>query len=164
MIALGAMALAIGIVAPRANAFEVKKSLYTNPGAAGGGAAGAGGAGPTKPNPISPAMQQQLMQILSDESDSYLNQESEKKSSGEKYVDVAPKFAYQPQMKDGKMLVEARLSGTEYQGSKSGTGKGKATGAKKNLVFMYRLDGTKWAEADPPKWVDVAPDATAKKK
>jgi hypothetical protein len=143
-------AMAIG--APtRARAIEVKKDLYNNSGPAGPSAPG-----PAKENPIPAAMRQQLSDTIASESDSYVSDESEKKSSGKPYVDLEhAKFMYLPQMKGGKWTVLAKLQGAEYTPSKSGEGKGKPTGKQKTLVFNYRLDGSKWTEVEQPKWEDT---------
>ena len=146
-----------------ARAIEVKKSLYTNSGPSGPSAQG-----PAKSNPIGKAQQQALNDTIASESDTYLGDESEKKSSGKPYVDLEhAKFMYLPTMKAGKWIVEAKLQAPEYTPSKSGEGKGKATGKQKVLVFTYRLDGSKWTEVEKPKWEDVdtgAPAAAAAKK
>jgi hypothetical protein len=140
------------ILAPLgARAIEVKKDLYTNSGPSGPSAPG-----PAKENPIPKAMAQQLSDTVASESDSYLSDESEKKSSGKTYVDLEhAKFMYLPTMKAGHWNVIAKLQAAEYVPSKSGEGRGKATGKQKILVFNYRLDGNKWAEVEPPKWQDV---------
>src|SRR5262245_35290004 len=160
--------LAVGLIiaavlAPRwASAIEVKKSLYSNT----GNAPGAGGpsAGPAKENPIPAAQRQQLADTVASESDSYLSEESEKKSSGKTYVDLEhAKFMYVPTMKNGKWTVLAKLQAPEYTPTKSGSGKGKPTGKQKVLTFNYRLDGSKWSEVEPPKWEDVAEEEAAGK-
>jgi hypothetical protein len=151
------------VAATSARAIEVKKSLYTNSGPSGPTAQG-----PAKSNPIGKAQQQALNDTIASESDTYLGDESEKKSSGKPYVDLEhAKFMYLPTMKAGKWIVEAKLQAPEYTPSKSGEGKGKATGKQKVLVFTYRLDGSKWTEVEKPKWQDVdtgAPAAAAAKK
>ena len=147
-----------GILAPiRARAIEVKKDLYNNSGPAGPSASG-----PAKENPIPPAQRQALSDTIASESDSYLSDESEKKSSGKVYVDLEhAKFLYLPTMKEGHWTVLAKLQAAEYTPSKSGEGKGKPTGKQKVLVFNYRLDGSKWTEVEPPKWEDVDANAAA---
>ena len=153
------------LLAPiRARAIEVKKSLYNN-----GGPAGPSASGPAKENPIPKAAAQQLSDTIASESDSYLSDESEKKSSGKPYVDLEhAAFKYQPTMKAGKWTVTAKLQAAEYTPSKSGEGKGKPTGKQKSLVFNYRLDGSKWTEVEQPMWEEVdaggaAPPAAAHK-
>lgn len=155
--------LGAALLAPKgAHAIEVKKSLYTNSGPAGPSAQG-----PAKENPIPASMRQQLSDTVASESDNYLNDESEKKSSGKPYIDLEhAKFMYMPTMKAGKWTVLAKLQASEYTPSKSGEGKGKPTGKQKVLIFNYRLDGSKWTEVEPPKWEDVesgTPAAAAKK-
>jgi hypothetical protein len=150
--------IAVAILAPHiARAIEVKKDLYNNSGPAGPSAAG-----PAKENPIPAAQRQQLSETVASESDNYLNEESEKKSSGKAYVDLEhAKFLYLPTMKSGHWTVQAKLQAAEYTPSKSGEGKGKPTGKQKVLVFNYRLDGSKWNEVEPPKWEDADADAAA---
>lgn len=155
--------IALAMLAPAsAHAIEVKKDLYERSGPAGPSASG-----PAKENPIPKAQQQALNDAIASESEGYLDDESEKKSSGKPYVDIehaTPR--YLPTMKEGKWTVLAKLQAPEYTPSKTGTGKGKPTGKQKVLVFNYRLDGSKWTEVEPPKWQDVdtgAPAAAAKK-
>ncbi len=141
-------------------AIEVKKDLYNNSGPAGPSASG-----PAKENPIPKAAAQQLSDTIASESDSYLSDESEKKSSGKAYVDLEhAAFKYLPTMKGGKWTVTAKLQAAEYTPSKSGEGKGKPTGKQRSLVFNYRLDGSKWTEVEPPKWEDVDAGAAASAK
>lgn len=156
-----AAVIVAALLAPNwARAIEVKKSLYSNSGPTGPSASG-----PAKENPIPKAQQQQLSDTIASESDSYLSEESEKKSSGKTYIDLEhAKFMYLPTMKEGKWTVLAKLQATEYTPSKSGEGKGKATGKQRVLVFNYRLDGSKWTEVDPPKWQDVDSGTAAAKK
>jgi hypothetical protein len=146
------------VLAPyRARAIEVKKDLYNNSGPAGPSASG-----PAKENPIPKAAAQQLSDTIASESDSYLSDESEKKSSGKPYVDLEhAAFKYLPTMKGGHWNVIAKLQAAEYTPSKSGEGKGKPTGKQKSLVFNYRLDGSKWTEVEQPKWEDVDTGGTA---
>ncbi|HXN13084.1 MAG TPA: hypothetical protein VN865_08270 [Candidatus Acidoferrales bacterium] len=140
------------VLAPHsARAIEVKKDLYNNSGPQGPSASG-----PAKENPIPKAAAQQLSDTIASESDSYVSDESEKKSSGQTYVDLEhAKFLYLPTMKAGHWTVQAKLQAAEYTPSKSGVGKGKPTGKQKTLVFNYRLDGSKWTEVEQPKWEDV---------
>lgn len=164
-ITISLIVIVASLLAPTsARAIEVKKSLYNNSGPAGPTAQG-----PAKSNPIPKAQQQALNDTIASESDSFLSDESEKKSSGQTYVDLEhAKFMYLPTMKEGKWIVEAKLQAAEYNGPKGGgVGKGKPTGKQKVLVFTYRLDGSKWTEVEKPKWQDVdtgAPAAAAAKK
>jgi len=157
-LAAAGLILAGAILAPvRARAIEVKKDLYNNSGPAGPSASG-----PAKENPIPKAMAAQLSDTVANESDSYLSDESEKKSSGKTYVDLEhAKFLYLPTMKAGHWTVIAKLQAAEYTPSKSGEGRGKPTGKQKILVFNYRLDGNKWTEVEQPKWEDVDTTGTA---
>jgi len=78
-----------------ARAIEVKKDLYNNSGPQGPSASG-----PAKENPIPKAAAQELSDTIASESDSYVSDESEKKSSGQVYVDLEhAKFLYLPTMK-----------------------------------------------------------------
>lgn len=148
------MGLALGLFAGARDlhAIEVKKDLYGG----GGGAAASGGGGPTRPNPLTPALQKKLIETVESESDSYVADESEKKASGQIYVDLENgKLKYFPQNTGGKVQVSAKLEGKEYKGPSEGTGKGKATGKRRALVFKYRLDGQTWTETAKPAWEDV---------
>src|SRR5690242_19404956 len=92
--------VAAALMATSARAIEVKKSLYSGGGNAGGGPSAPG---PAKENPIPAAQRQQLSETVASESDTYLNEESEKKSSGKPYVDLEhAKFLYLPTLKGGK--------------------------------------------------------------
>jgi hypothetical protein len=146
------------VLAPHsARAIEVKKDLYNNSGPQGPSASG-----PAKENPIPKAAAQELSDTIASESDSYVSDESEKKSSGQVYVDLEhAKFLYLPTMKAGHWTVLAKLQAAEYTPSKSGVGKGKPTGKQKTLVFNYRLDGGKWTEVEQPKWEDADAGAAA---
>jgi hypothetical protein len=149
--------VAVLLVPNRAGAIEVKKDLYNNSGPAGPSASG-----PAKENPIPKAAAQQLSDTIASESDSYLSDESEKKTSGKPYVDLEhAAFKYLPTMKGGRWTVIAKLQAPEYTPTKSGVGKGKPTGKQRSLVFNYRLDGSKWTEVEPPKWEDVDANGTA---
>jgi len=143
------------ILAPNSgHAIEVKKDLYKY--GAPGPNAGGPSVAPAKGNPIPKAQQAALNDIIASESDTYLGDESEKKASGKVYVDLEhAKLLYLPAMKEGHWTVLGKLQAAEYAPSKSGEGKGKATGKQKILVFNYRLDGSKWTEIEPPKWQDV---------
>lgn len=136
-----------------ASAIEVKKKLFTAP-----GAGPAPAQGPAPKNPLTPALQQKLSEIVAAQSEIYLSQESEKKAEGKEYVDLeGAKFMYVPKMRGGSVNVEAKLEAPEYRGKKGDLdSKGAATGRRKALIFNYRLDGTRWVEVEPPKWQDVA--------
>lgn len=141
----------------RAGAIEVKKDLYS-----GGGGGGGGGGGPQPKNPLTPALQQKLVDTVSDESYKYVGEQSELKASGKLYTDLeAAKMKYMPAMKDGKMTVTCRLEAAEYKPKKDSEGKGTATGKRKVLVFTYLLDNNAWKEQGDPKWEDVEATGTA---
>ncbi|HEY6419429.1 MAG TPA: hypothetical protein VIX59_10525 [Candidatus Binataceae bacterium] len=157
------LVLAALLTPMRAGAVEVKKMLPPPGGGEAPAASSAGQSAPQQANPIPAAMRQQLSDTIATESDNYLNEESEKKSSGKPYVDLEhAKFMYLPTKKEGKWVVEAKLEAAEYT-LKSGASKPKATGARKVLVFSYRLDGSKWSEVEQPKWEDAEPTESAKK-
>src|SRR5580704_10931471 len=83
-VAAAGLIVAVVLAPPhRARAIEVKKDLYNNSGPQGPSAAG-----PAKENPIPKAAAQQLSDTIASEADSYLSDESEKKSSGKPYVDL----------------------------------------------------------------------------
>lgn len=142
------------LIAPSsAGAIEVKKSLYSGGGGGGGGGESAGGAAPTRPNPLTKAQQQALQDAVASDSDKFLAEESEKKSSGEPYIDIEhAKFSYIP----AAGSVTAKLEAPEYKLNKGGSGKGAATGVKKVLVFKYKMDGSKLTPDGDPKWEEVA--------
>ncbi|MFZ0887530.1 MAG: hypothetical protein WA005_03690 [Candidatus Binataceae bacterium] len=150
MLAIG-LALVAVLTPSSAQAIEVKKSLYAStPGPS------ESGGGPAPANPLTPALRQKLSDTIATESDSYVAQESEKKASGETYVDLeSAKFKYIPAVNNGKTEVTAKLEAPEYKGPKSGTGRGAPTGKRKVLVFKYRLDGQDWAEVAQPAWQDA---------
>src|SRR5581483_6685237 len=129
------------------HAIEVKKSI--NLGGGGGGGGGPVASGPAPRNPLSQAQQKALFDTVASDSDQFLAQESEKKSSGEPYVDLEKAaFSYVP--KGG--TVEAKLTGPEMKPKKGDpASKGTATGKKKALVFNYKVDGTKFTTTEPPK-------------
>jgi hypothetical protein len=157
------LVLAALLAPARAGAVEVKKMLAPS-GGGGAPAASSGGEGASqKSNPIPAAMRQQLSDTVASESDNYLNEESEKKSTGKPYIDLEhAKFMYLPEQKEGKWVVQAKLEAAEYT-LKSESSKPRATGARKVLVFSYRLDGNKWTEIEQPKWEDAEATDTAKK-
>jgi len=158
---LGIAGIALcAVLAPvRAGAIEVKKELNTGGGGGGGGGGEAApvAAGPSMHNPLTSAQQKALQDAIASDSDPFLDQESEKKTSGEPYVDLEhAAFSYIPTNKGGGLTVVAKLTGSEYKLAKNGTGKGRATGNKKALVFNYKVEGTKFTASEPAKWEDVA--------
>ena len=109
--------------------------------------------GPAPKNPLNQAQQKALFDAVASDSDQFLAQESEKKSSGQPYVDLEKAaFSYMPK---GSDVVEAKLTGSEYKPKKSDPTKGTPTGKKKSLVFDYKFQGTKFTSSEPPKWEDV---------
>jgi hypothetical protein len=156
----GAMVAAL-LVAGSAHAIEVKKSLYSSGGAAGGPGPGGGSGGPPPPNPLNAAQKQALQDAVASDSDQTLGEESEKKSSGQNYIDLDhAKFSYLPTAG----AVTAKLSAPECKGKKGGTPAScSPTGTQKSLVFKYKIAGNKLTPSEPPKWEETAAQ-TAKKK
>ena len=138
------------LVPPKAGAIEVKKQINTGGGSSGGAPMQAS-SGPAPANPLTKAQQAALQDSLANDSESFVGQESEKKASGDVYVDLEhAKFSYMPT----GGAVTAKLTAPEYKGSKSG-GKGTATGNQKALVFKYKIAGSKLTPDGDPKWEDV---------
>ncbi len=145
------------LIAPNnAGAIEVKKSLYTGAGGGGnGGGQGASGA-PARANPLTKAQQQALQDAVGNDSEKFLDEESEKKSSGEPYVDLEhAKFSYVP----AGGAVTAKLQAPEYKLNKGSEGKGRPTGVTKALVFKYKMEGSKLTPDGDPKWEEVTAKA-----
>jgi hypothetical protein len=162
-LAIAGIALCVVLAPVGAGAIEVKKEMNTG-GGGGGGEAAPVAAGPSMHNPLSSGQQKALQDAIASDSDPFIDQESEKKSSGEPYVDLEhAAFSYIPTNKGGGLSVVAKLTAAEYKLAKNGTGKGRATGNKKALVFNYKVDGTKFVASEPAKWEDVAAAAGAKK-
>ncbi|MHB8383223.1 MAG: hypothetical protein ACYDC3_12905 [Candidatus Binataceae bacterium] len=163
-VAIGAIALCALLAPATARAIEVKKEMNTGGGGGGGGAPQAA-AGPSMHNPLTSGQQKALQDAVATDSDQFLDAESDKKSSGEPYVDLEhAAFSYIPTNKGGGLTVVAKLTAGEYKLAKGGSGRGRATGNKKALVFNYKLDGSKFDASEPAKWEDVAAPAAAKKK
>ena len=107
--------------------------------------------GPGPRNPFTKGQQAALQDSLASDSEPFLGQESEKKSSGQVYVDLEhAKFSYMP----GAGSVTAKLTAPEYKATKTG-GKGTATGNQKSLVFKYKMSGNKLTPDGEPKWEDA---------
>ncbi len=155
-LAIAGIALCVVLAPMRAGAIEVKKEM--NMGGGGGGAEVAPVArGPSMHNPLTQAQQKALQDAVASDSDPFLDQESDKKTSGQPYVDLEhAAFSYIPTNKGGGLSVVAKLTGSEYKLAKNAAGKGKATGNKKALVFNYKVDGNKFVASEPAKWEDVA--------
>jgi len=143
--AILAAALFIGalLIPSRAGAIEVKKHLPGGESAPGGG----GGGGGSAPNPMSKAQQQALQDAVANDSEQYLDQESEKKSTGEAYVDLEHA---KPHIFPSGSSVTVKLQADAYKP------KGKKSGDQKALVFKYKADGNKYVLDGDPKWEDVA--------
>ncbi|HVA82208.1 MAG TPA: hypothetical protein VNF29_14875 [Candidatus Binataceae bacterium] len=162
-VALVALALCTVLAPASARAIEVKKELNT--GGGGGGPARPMAAGPSMHNPLTPAQQKVLQDAVATDSDPFIDQESDKKTSGEPYVDLEhAAFSYIPSNKGGGVTVVAKLTAGEYKLAKGGSGRGRSTGKKKSLIFNYKLDGSKFVASEPAKWEDVAAPAAAPKK
>lgn len=150
---MGLLAFAVLLAPVKAGAIEVKKHLYR------GGGAGVGGGGPAPKNPLTPALQKKLVDVVLSESYTYISEESEKKATGKLYIDLeSAKMRYIPSVRPNSTTVTCKLEAPEYKANKDSVGKGKATGKRKALVFKYQLKGQDWAEAEQPKWEDVASD------
>ncbi len=120
---------------------------------------------PRQQRDLTPALRTELTETLSDEAQSFLNAEDEKKSAHEAYVDLQPQFEYLPNYgPEGRLVVSAKLGGAEYLPPKSGVGKGTATGKIKYLVFTYSLVKGKWVELNKPRWESQALGPQAAKK
>ncbi len=152
--------LAAFLVPASAHAIEVKKMMSAG-GGGGGGGGGATMSGPAPKNPLSQAQQKALFDTVASDSDQFLAQESEKKANDKPYVDLEhASFSYVPKGSD----VEAKLTGNEYKPKKGdAAARGTPTGKKKELVFSYKVDGTKFTQKEEPKWQDVETSAAAKK-
>ncbi|MDO8434707.1 MAG: hypothetical protein Q7S58_20105 [Candidatus Binatus sp.] len=157
---LAAAAIVIAILgsALSANAIEVKKKLMMpGPSDSSGGPA----SGPPPANPMNAGQRQALQDAVASDSEQSLAEESEKKSSGQNYVDLDhAKFSYMPT----SSTVTAKLSAPECKGKKGGASSCTKTGTEKTLVFKYKIDGNKLAQADPPKWEEAAADTKEAKK
>ena len=152
------IASAVMFAAITARAIEVKKKLYA-PGPSAGDSATS--SGPAPPNPLNAAQRQALQDAVAGDSEQSLAEESEKKSSGQNYVDLDhAKFSYVPTAS----TVTAKLSAPECKGKKGGAASCAKTGTEKTLVCKYKIDGGKIAQSDPPKWEEAAADAKADKK
>ncbi len=143
--AILAAALFVGalLIPSRAGAIEVKKHLPAGE----SGPSGGGGGGGSAPNPMSKAQQQALQDAVANDSEQYLDQESEKKSSGEAYVDLEHA---KPHIFPSGSSVTVKLQADAYKP------KGKKSGDQKALVFKYKADGNKYVLDGDPKWEDVA--------
>ncbi len=118
-----------------------------------------------EPKNLPPKLASSLAERVSGEAGSYLDKEEQKHQTGERYVDLQPKFEYLPNYgPGGSLVVSVKLGGAEYQPIKDQTGKGKATGKLKYLVFTYALQKGKWVEFNKPKWESQDLGATAAKK
>jgi hypothetical protein len=154
--------LAAFLIPASAHAIMVKKELNLGGGESGGGHASAA---PIEKNPLNKAQQQALQQAVANDSDPFLDQESEKKSEGKDYLDLEhAKFSYLPSRKSGELMVKAKLTAKEYKGNKSDpAARGKPTGKSSALVFNYKVDGAKIVPVGEPAWEEVAAPAKKKK-
>ncbi len=129
----------------RAGAIEVKKMLPGGESAPSGG--GGGGGGASAPNPMSKAQQQALSDAVSNDSEQYVDQESEKKSSGDAYVDLEHA---KPHIFPSGSNVTVKLQAESFKA------KSKKTGEQKSLVFKYKQKGNTYVLDGEPTWEDVA--------
>jgi hypothetical protein len=141
--ALFASALLIPL---RAGAIEVKKLLPGGDSAPSGGG-GAGGGGASAPNPMSKAQQQALQDAVANDSEQYVGQESEKKASGEPYVDLEHA---KPHIFPTGGNVTVKLQADSFKA------KGKKSGQQKALVMKYKAKGNNYVLDGDPTWEDVA--------
>ena len=152
LLVLSAMFFAGTLIPRTAGAIEVKKHLNMGDSAPAPVSQGPVQEGPSPHNPLTKGQQSALQDSLASDSEPFLNQESEKKSSGEPYIDLEhAKFSYMP----GSGSVTAKLTAPEYKRSKSGSGKGTATGNQKALVFKYKMNGNTLTPEGEPKWEDA---------
>jgi hypothetical protein len=143
---LAAAAFIAALMLPsKAGAIEVKKSLYTSTGGGGGG--GGGGSGAPAANPMSKAQMQALQDAVASDSEQYVDQESEKKSSGEAFVDLEHA---KPRIFPNGGAVTVKLEADGYKA------KGRKSGERKSLVFKYKQEGSKYVLDGEPTWEDVA--------
>jgi hypothetical protein len=150
------------LIPASAHAIMVKKELNVGGGGSSGGSVAAA---PTEKNPLNKAQQQALQQAVANDSDPFLDQESEKKSEGKVYLDLEhAKFSYLPSRKSGALTIQAKLTAREYKGDKSDpAAKGRPTGKSSALVFNYKVDGDKMVSAGEPAWEEVAAPEKKKK-
>lgn len=144
--AILAAALFVGalLIPSGAGAIEVKKHL---PVGQSGPSGGGGGGGGSAPNPMSKAQQQALQDAVANDSEQYLGQESEKKASGEPYVDLEHG---KPHIFPSGSSVTVKLQADSYKA------KGKKSGDQKALVMKYKASGNNYVLDGEPKWEDVA--------
>jgi len=134
------------MVPSKAGAIEVKKMLPGGESAPSGGGGGGGG-GPAAPNPMSKAQQQALQDAVANDSEQYVDQESEKKSSGEAYVDLEHA---KPHIFPSGSNVTVKLQAESFKA------KSKKSGEQKSLVFKYKAKGSTYVLDGEPTWEDVA--------
>jgi hypothetical protein len=119
-----------------------------------------------QPKDLPPGLANALTEKVSDEALPYLDKEDEKHKNGERYTDLQQKFEYLPNYgPGGKVVCSVKLGGAEYDPVKGeSSGKGKATGRLKYLVFTYALQNKQWVEMNKPKWEsqDLGPEAARK--
>jgi hypothetical protein len=141
-----AMFVCVLMVPSKAGAIEVKKMIGGGDSAPSGGGGGGGG-GSAAPNPMSKAQQQALQDAVANDSDAFVGQESEKKSSGEAYVDLEHA---KPHIFPAGSSVTVKLQADSYKA------KGKKSGDQKALVMKYKQKGSTYVLDGEPTWEDVA--------
>jgi hypothetical protein len=153
LLVLTAMFFAGTFLIPRiAGAIEVKKHMMGGDSGPAPVQQGPVQEGPAPRNSMTKGQQSALQDALANDSEPFVGQESEKKSSGEPYIDLEhAKFSYMP----GSGSVTAKLIAPEYKRSKNGSGKGTATGNQKALVFKYKMNGNTLTPEGEPKWEDA---------
>lgn len=144
----GTLFLGTLLMPASASAFEVKKMLPGGESSGGrGGGGGGGGGGASAPNPMSKAQQQALQDAVANDSESFLGQESEKKASGEPYVDLEHA---KPHIFPSGSSVTVKLQADSYKA------KGKKSGDQKSLVMKYKAKGNNYVLDGDPTWEDAA--------
>jgi hypothetical protein len=133
-VALAAALLFSAYVVPRAHAYDLQHARAQKD--------------------LTPALQQSLEDKLSDVTEPYFDEQDEKKSHNQIYIDLQQKFEYLPTYgPHHQLVVSCKLGGVEYDPTKKGgTAKGLATGKLKYLVFTYALDNGQWVSVAKPKW------------
>jgi hypothetical protein len=132
------------MIPAKARAIEVKKMIGGGESSGGGGG---GGSAPSAPNPMSKAQQAALSDAVSNDSEQFVDQESEKKSSGEAYVDLEHA---KPHIFPVGGNVTVKLQAASF------SAKAKHSTEQKSLVFKYKSQGGKYVLDGDPKWEDVA--------
>ena len=150
VVILAATMFVCALIMPKlAGAIEVKKMIGGGDSAPSGSGGGGGGGAPAAKNPMSKAQQQALQEAVANDSDPFVGQESEKKSSGEAYVDLEHA---KPHIFPSASGVTVKLEADAYKA------KGKKAGQQKALVMKYKQKGNSYVPDGEPTWEDVKPE------